>query len=79
MPGGNRRAVGRGTGRSRLVEGDHADAAHGRGQSPVAYQLHWADKTVLFSGRIPNQAKAEIELELFSEISKIARERRSTT
>ena len=42
----------------------------GRGQSPVAYQIQWADKTILFSGRIPIQAKAEIELELFAEISK---------
>ncbi|MFI5454113.1 MAG: MBL fold metallo-hydrolase [Isosphaerales bacterium] len=42
----------------------------GRGLAPTAYQVQWADKTVLFSGRIPIQAKSEIELELFSEISK---------
>jgi len=42
----------------------------GRGLAPIAYQVRWADKTVLFSGRIPIQAKSEIELELFSEISK---------
>ena len=25
----------------------------GRGLAPVAYQLRWADRTVLFSGRLP--------------------------
>jgi glyoxylase-like metal-dependent hydrolase (beta-lactamase superfamily II) len=30
----------------------------GRGQAPVAYQVHWAGKIILFSGRIPVKLNA---------------------
>jgi len=42
----------------------------GRGLAPIAYQLRCADKTVLFSGRVPIHVKAEIARVLTSEISK---------
>jgi glyoxylase-like metal-dependent hydrolase (beta-lactamase superfamily II) len=42
----------------------------GRGLAPVAYQLAWAGKTILFSGRIPIRYKDETWAELFADISK---------
>jgi hypothetical protein len=42
----------------------------GRGLAPVAYQVSWAGKTVLFSGRIPTKVKPETWAALFPELSK---------
>ena len=38
--------------------------------APIAYRVRWHQKAVLFSGRIPNYPKVEMERGLFSEISK---------
>jgi metallo-beta-lactamase class B len=42
----------------------------GRGIAPVAYQISWADKSVLITGEIPVNAKPGPEAELYNEISK---------
>jgi len=42
----------------------------GRGLAPIAYQLPWADKTVLLSGRIPTKVTQETWEGLVSELSK---------
>jgi len=39
----------------------------GRGLSPMAYQLSWAQKTVLFSGQIPIKVNYEAQEALFSD------------
>ena len=39
----------------------------GRGQSPIAYRLRWAGKTVLFSGRIPIKVNHDAGVDLFSD------------
>ncbi len=36
----------------------------GRGVAPIAYAMRWADKTVLFSGRIPTTIDQETRVEL---------------
>jgi glyoxylase-like metal-dependent hydrolase (beta-lactamase superfamily II) len=41
----------------------------GRGVAPVAYQLRWAGKVVLFSGRIPVKPSLEATNELMQEFS----------
>jgi glyoxylase-like metal-dependent hydrolase (beta-lactamase superfamily II) len=42
----------------------------GRGLAPVAYQIRWTNKTVLFSGRIPiKPPNRQAQLELFQEFS----------
>jgi len=43
-------------------------ALAGIGVAPTAYQLRWAGKTVLFSGRIPVKLSAESMQQLLSEI-----------
>ena len=40
---------------------------HGRGLAPIAYQVQWVDKTVLFSGRIPIKINHEAGASLFSD------------
>jgi glyoxylase-like metal-dependent hydrolase (beta-lactamase superfamily II) len=40
----------------------------GRGTGPVAYELTWARKTILFSGRIPVPLKVEFIDELISDV-----------
>jgi glyoxylase-like metal-dependent hydrolase (beta-lactamase superfamily II) len=39
----------------------------GRGLAPIAYQVRWTDKTVLFSGRIPIKVNQETGVALFSD------------
>jgi len=41
----------------------------GPGPAPIAYRVEWAGKTVLFTDRVPAQAKDETQAELFSEVS----------
>jgi glyoxylase-like metal-dependent hydrolase (beta-lactamase superfamily II) len=42
---------------------------HGRGQAPVAYQVRWAGKTVLFSGRLPVKLTAPTVEQLLRELA----------
>jgi hypothetical protein len=39
----------------------------GRGVAPIAYQVQWANKNVLFSGRIPIKVNQETGVALFSD------------
>jgi glyoxylase-like metal-dependent hydrolase (beta-lactamase superfamily II) len=41
----------------------------GRGLAPVAYQVHWANKCVLFSGRIPIKSNPTAASELLKDFS----------
>ncbi len=42
----------------------------GRGVAPIAYQVQWAGKTVLFSGRIPIKINLQTDSGLYADISK---------
>jgi hypothetical protein len=46
-------------------------ALSGRGLAPVAYQLSWADRTVLFSGRLPIKRQSSAVDSLFQEFSEV--------
>ena len=41
----------------------------GRGRAPIAYQLRWAEKTILFSGRIPIKVNHATGVDLFSDFA----------